>query len=148
MGQRKGTGRKVKGGGKDRTNKDHRRVSQRGIVKARWDDIVTAELQEGTMIQGRPQAQVMKEKTALDPDKPGLGQWYCASCTKYFITLVALKDHQKTKKCKRRLKTLLTTTPYSHAEANAGAGRGATDHGIGREAGGGDAQMGDAAIAT
>ena len=41
MGKR-GTGRKVSGGGKARQNKDHRRVSQRGIVKGRWDDIVAA----------------------------------------------------------------------------------------------------------
>ena len=129
MAKRKGTGRKVKGGGKSRTNKDHRRDSQRGIVKGRWDDIVAHELRPDATIQGRPQPEVIREKTALDPDKPGLGQFYCVSCCRYLITQRAYDDHCKTSKHKRRLKMLLTTTPYSHAEANAGAGRGATDHG-------------------
>lgn len=82
------------------------------------------------MIQGRPQADVVADKTLLDADKPGLGQFYCVATCRYFISQKALDDHQSSKKYKRRLKTLLTETPYSHAEANAAAGKGATDHGI------------------
>ena len=125
----RGTGRKVKGGGKARTNKDHRMDSRRGVVKGRWDDIVAHELRPDATIEGRPQPEVIREKTALDPDKPGLGQFYCVSCCRYLITQRALDDHNRTSKHKRRLKMLLTETPYSHAEANAAAGRGATDHG-------------------
>lgn len=135
MPRKKGTGRKVSGGGKTRTNKDHRRVAMRGIVKSRWDDIVASELKSDSVIQGRPQAEVVKDKTALDPDKPGLGQFYCISCCKYFINQRAFDDHNATSKHKRRLKMLLTETPYSHAEASAGAGRGATDHGVCRPVG-------------
>ena len=126
----RGTGRKVKGGGKSRTNFDHRKASRRGIVKARWDDICAAELQTGTMIQGRPQEDVVADKTALDPDKPGLGQFYCVACATYYINQKALDDHNKSSKHKRRLKRLLTEKPYSHAEATAAAGKGATDHGM------------------
>ena len=126
----RGTGRKVKGGGKSRTNQDHLRAARRGIVKTRWDDICAAELKGGTIIQGRAQEDVVAEKTALDPDKPGLGQWYCVACARYCINQKALDDHQRTSKHKRRLKTLLTETPYSHAEATAAAGKGATDHGL------------------
>jgi bud site selection protein 20 len=126
----KAPGRKVSGGGKSRTNKDHRRISQRGIVKARWDDICAAELNPEAIIQGRPQAAVVAEKTAIDPDKPGLGQHYCVACTRYMISARALEDHYKCAKHKRRLKTLLTEKPYSHAEANAAAGRGEADHGL------------------
>ena len=127
---KKGTGRKVSGGGKSRTNKDHRMASRRGIVKGRWDDIVASQLRpEVETINGRTQAAVVKEKTDLDPDKPGLGQFYCIACARYCINQKALDDHRKCSKHKRREKMLLTETPYSHAEANAGAGRGATDHG-------------------
>ena len=35
MAKKKGTGRSVKGGGKSRTNKDHRHAYRRGIVKGR-----------------------------------------------------------------------------------------------------------------
>ena len=127
MVKKKGTGRKVKGGGKSRQNRDHRRVSQRGVVKGRWDDICSAELKTDSIIQGRPQAEVIAEKTVLDPDKPGLGQFYCVACCRYCINKKALDDHQKTTKHRRRLKMLLTETPYSHVEANAAAGRGASD---------------------
>ena len=126
----RGVGRKVKGGGKSRTNRDHRRVSQRGIVKGRWDDICAAELQPGAIIQGRPQADVVAEKTVLDPDKPGLGQYYCVACARYCISAKALEDHQRSVKHKRRLKMLLTEKPYSHAEAAAAAGKGEADHGL------------------
>ena len=60
---------------------------------------------------------VIKEKTALDPDRPGLGQFYCIACCRYCISQRALDDHERTSKHKRRLKMLLTETPYSHAEA-------------------------------
>jgi hypothetical protein len=130
MAKSRGTGRKVKGGGKARQNKDHRRVSQRGIVKGRWDDICAAELQPEAFIQGRPQTEVVADKTAIDPDKPGLGQNYCVACAKYFITAKALEDHSKQPKHRRRLKMLLTEKPYSHAEANAAAGRGGADCGL------------------
>ena len=129
MPSRKGTGRKTSGGGKSRQNKDHRIASRRGIVKGRWDDIVAQELKTDAVIGGKPQPEVIKEKMALDPDKPGLGQFYCVACCRYCISQRALDDHCKEKKHKRRLKMLLTEKPYSHAEANAGAGRGATDHG-------------------
>ena len=66
-------GRKMGGGGKRHANKDHRTL-KRTINKGRWDDICANEL--------RPERlpAVTKEKTALDPDLPGLGQYYCVCC--------------------------------------------------------------------
>ena len=126
------TGRGMKGGGKSRTSKDFRTAAARGIVKGRWDDIVAAELDPEAMIQGKPQCEVIAAKKELDPDKPGLGQFYCVACCRYCINQKALDDHQRQPKHKRRLKVLLTEKPYSHAEANGAAGRGATDHGLTR----------------
>ena len=125
-------GRGMKGGRKSTTNKNFRIASRRGVVKHRWDDIVAQELQPGAVIGGRPQEEVIKDKVRIDPDKPGLGQFYCVACCRYCISQKALDDHQSTSKHKRRLKTLLTEKPYSHAEAMAGAGKGATDHGQAR----------------
>merc|ERR1712185_600244 len=96
-------------------------ASRRGIVKGRWDDIVAAELNEDSVIQGKPQAVVVKEKMALDPDKPGLGQFYCVSCCRYCISQRALDDHQRTSKHKRRLKMLLTEKPCTRARPNPAA---------------------------
>lgn len=115
-------GRKVKGGGKNRTNKDHRHLCHT-IYKHRWDDICSEQLKPENI------GKVVAEKTELDPDKPGLGQYYCVACARYYISEVALKEHQATVKHKRRLKELTTKPAYSHREANAGAGRGAPDNG-------------------
>eukprot|EP00967_Tisochrysis_lutea_P096922 scaffold142136_cov37-Tisochrysis_lutea.AAC.2 len=148
-------GRKVRGGGKSRTNKDHRQsgLKQRAN-KGRWDDICARQLQSDVI------SKVLAEKTQLDPDLPGLGQHYCVACrcalvphlagfgcnitrasaishlfplppcSKYCISAVALEQHLKTSKHRRRLKTLTTEKIYDHKEANAAAGRGDADHGI------------------
>ena len=41
----------------------------------------------------------------MDEYKPGLGQYYCVSCARYFISEVAMKAHVKTKEHKKRVKT-------------------------------------------
>ncbi|KAL1519760.1 hypothetical protein AB1Y20_023268 [Prymnesium parvum] len=121
----RGTGRKGHGGGKSRTNKDHR-MDSKLITKHRWDDIVQKQLRPENIEAATAEA------TTLDPDKPGLGQFFCLSCSKYFINAKALAEHSATSKHRRRLKMLKTTKPYTHEEAMAGAGKGAPDHGIGR----------------
>ena len=121
---RKGSGRKMKGGGKSSTNKDHRGLGlKRRANKNRWDDICAKQLE--------PQhyETVLRDKTKLDPDLPGLGQHYCVACAKYCISADALKQHLATPKHRRRLKMLTTEKPYSHEEANASAGRGSNDGG-------------------
>ena len=118
-------GRKAHGGGKSRQNKDHRRDSCR-INKHRWDDQCAEAL-----LPDKVEAHVAA-KTELDPDKPGLGQFYCVACSRYYINLTALQEHSSTAKHRRRLKMLKTEKPYSHAEAMAGAGKGTTDHGLNR----------------
>jgi len=112
----------VKGGGKSRTNKDHRSL-KRTIHKGRWDDICADELREERI------SAVLAIKTEVDPDKPGLGQFYCVACSRYCISDKALQAHNATPKHRRRLKMLRTERPYSHKEANAAAGRGDADAG-------------------
>ena len=116
-------GRKVKGGGKSRTNKDHRHL-RHTIYKHRWDDICADQLKPHNL------SRVVAEKKQLDPDKLGLGQYYCVACAKYFISDKAMAEHCGTVKHKRRLKTLTTEEAYSHSEANAAAGRAAPDNGL------------------
>lgn len=45
---------------------------------------------------------VKKEKTQLDEDLPGLGQYYCISCARYFMKDNILQEHFKTKSHKRK----------------------------------------------
>jgi bud site selection protein 20 len=45
---------------------------------------------------------VMAELTKFDEDKPGLGQYYCISCARYFQTKSTLDEHFRTKSHKKR----------------------------------------------
>ena len=65
----------------------------------------------------------------IDADLPGLGQYYCLHCAKYFISETTLKEHTKTKVHRRRLKEL-KDKPYSIEEAEAAGGLAPADNGI------------------
>jgi len=64
----------------------------------------------------------------IDPDLPGLGQFYCLTCAKYFVNSDALKEHSKGKVHRRKVK-LANEKPYSQEEADAAAGMGRPDKG-------------------
>ena len=57
----------------------------------------------------------------LDELKPGLGQYYCIQCAKYFENQISLDRHTKSKIHKRRVKSL-NERPYTPLEAGAAAG--------------------------
>ncbi|KAI8613838.1 bud site selection-related protein, partial [Chytriomyces sp. MP71] len=59
--------------------------------------------------------------TELDPDLPGLGQFYCIHCAKYFISQAAMDVHLASKPHKKRVK-ILKETPYTQEEAEAAVG--------------------------
>ena len=61
------------------------------------------------------------ENQPLDEYKPGLGQYYCVTCARYFIAEQAMTVHLKTKEHKKRIKTT-KVIPYSHEEANRAGG--------------------------
>ncbi|KAH3660251.1 hypothetical protein OGAPHI_007456 [Ogataea philodendri] len=56
-----------------------------------------------------------------DETKPGLGQYFCIHCSKYFQDNKALGAHLKGKIHKRRVKDL-SKNPYTQLEADAAAG--------------------------
>lgn len=57
----------------------------------------------------------------IDEDLPGLGQFYCIPCSRYFKDQPTLTEHMKTSKHKRCLKTALEK-PYSVRESEEAAG--------------------------
>ncbi|KAF2242106.1 hypothetical protein BU26DRAFT_524734 [Trematosphaeria pertusa] len=67
-----------------------------------------------------------KDAKAIE-DLPGLGQWYCTECAKWFESEANYGAHQKGKVHKRRVKQL-RDEPYSQKEAEAAVGLG-TDNG-------------------
>ncbi|KAF2747556.1 hypothetical protein M011DRAFT_402135 [Sporormia fimetaria CBS 119925] len=54
-------------------------------------------------------------------DLPGLGQWYCKECAKWFESETNFASHQKGKVHKRRVRAL-RDEPYSQKEAELAAG--------------------------
>ncbi|CAH8582890.1 unnamed protein product [Schistosoma bovis] len=71
-------------------------------VKNRTRDIdqISSDLKEENF------AKRVIEATEPDEDKPGLGQFFCIFCDKYFIDQITLDLHKKQKPHKRRLKSL------------------------------------------
>ncbi|RPA98921.1 hypothetical protein L873DRAFT_1828352 [Choiromyces venosus 120613-1] len=59
-----------------------------------------------------------------DEDRPGLGQFHCVECAKYFESEWNMVQHRRGKNHKRRVR-LLKEEPYSQKEADAAAGIGA-----------------------
>lgn len=57
----------------------------------------------------------------LDENLPGLGQYYCVHCAKYFEDQRSLDLHIRTKVHKRRVRAL-AARPYTPLEAEAAAG--------------------------
>lgn len=48
----------------------------------------------------------------ISEDKPGLGQYYCVWCSKYYISKNALDNHQSSKEHKKRVRAL-KEEPYT-----------------------------------
>lgn len=65
--------------------------------------------------------------TKAAEDLPGLGQWYCKECAKWFESEANYGAHTKAKPHKRRLRQL-REEPYSQKEAELAAGL-TTDNG-------------------
>ncbi|KAF1973548.1 hypothetical protein BU23DRAFT_132615 [Bimuria novae-zelandiae CBS 107.79] len=65
--------------------------------------------------------------TKATEDLPGLGEFYCKECAKWFESEANFEAHYKGKVHKRRVKQL-REEPYSQKEAEAAAGLG-TDNG-------------------
>lgn len=57
----------------------------------------------------------------VDVDKPGSGQYYCRYCAKYFISDGVLKEHERTKPHKKRIR-LICEEQYTQEDAEAAAG--------------------------
>ena len=53
----------------------------------------------------------------MDEDKAGLGQFYCVTCARYFISEKAIETHRTTKEHKKRFKICTTEVPYTLEEA-------------------------------
>ena len=58
----------------------------------------------------------------IDEDLPGLGQYYCIFCSRYFINQKSLDIHYKTKEHKKRVK-VTKEKPYTIEDSKLFAGK-------------------------
>ncbi|KAL7136708.1 hypothetical protein ABFS83_10G048500 [Erythranthe nasuta] len=65
----------------------------------------------------------------VDEDLPGMGQFYCLHCDRYFANVEVRDEHFKTKKHRRRVKIMLGPAPHTQLDADLAAGMGLPDNG-------------------
>lgn len=85
--------------GRVRPNKTRRknRDTKRAVkTKARTKDL------DQIHVDLLPENAIKLKTQELDPDLPGLGQFYCIPCSRYFANEEALKDHCGRKLHKKR----------------------------------------------
>ncbi|CZT00855.1 related to BUD20 Protein involved in bud-site selection [Rhynchosporium agropyri] len=75
------------------------------------------------------QKHLLAHKNSKAPeDLPGLGEYYCVECAKWFESEHAMVTHRKGSTHKRQVKAL-KVEPYTQREAEAAIGLGAPDNG-------------------
>ena len=70
----------------------------------------------------QPQNLIKFNNLEIDEDLPGLGQFYCVFCSKYFINKNVLENHYKTKEHKKRVKRT-KEEPYTNEKSKKFAGK-------------------------
>ncbi|GER45473.1 zinc finger family protein [Striga asiatica] len=84
------------------------------------DDAVYDELQK---VEGK------SKSLPVDEDLPGMGQYYCLHCDRYFANVTVRDEHFKTKRHKKRLKLMMGPAPHTQLDAEVAAGMGMPDNG-------------------
>ncbi|XP_004510169.1 uncharacterized protein [Cicer arietinum] len=101
-----------------------RRLSHKTDRRAKFlikgDDMVYDEL-------NKPEEE--RKALPLDEDLPGMGQYYCLHCDRYFSGVAVRDDHFKTKKHRRRVKQMMGEAPHTQLDAELAAGMGMPDNG-------------------
>eukprot|EP00250_Pteridium_aquilinum_P006626 c16504_g1_i1 orf=252-620(+) len=91
--------------------------ARRAKFLAKGDDLIHKELSAGA------------KSLPLNEDLPGMGQFYCLHCDRYFASSAVRDDHFKTKRHKKRTKMLNEDAPHSQLDADIAAGMGKPDNG-------------------
>ncbi|GAY68013.1 hypothetical protein CUMW_260830 [Citrus unshiu] len=70
-----------------------------------------------------------KNPLPFDEDLPGMGQYYCLHCDRYFANVSVRDEHFKTKRHKKRVKEMMGPKPHTQLDADLAAGMGMPDNG-------------------
>eukprot|EP00475_Leptophrys_vorax_P023355 TRINITY_DN31963_c0_g1_i2.p1 TRINITY_DN31963_c0_g1~~TRINITY_DN31963_c0_g1_i2.p1 ORF type:complete len:136 (+),score=16.47 TRINITY_DN31963_c0_g1_i2:403-810(+) len=112
-------------GGKKR-HMVHKRLARHKFLK-KGDDQVFDALQQQAAAE---LAGVDVPAAELDEDLPGMGQWRCTICDRYFASKTIQEEHNKSKFHKRRAREFAKgVKPHDQEDAEVAAGMGKTDNG-------------------
>eukprot|EP00268_Persea_americana_P038611 TRINITY_DN3823_c0_g1_i1.p1 TRINITY_DN3823_c0_g1~~TRINITY_DN3823_c0_g1_i1.p1 ORF type:complete len:123 (+),score=27.01 TRINITY_DN3823_c0_g1_i1:117-485(+) len=104
-----------------------RRLSHKSARRTKFlhkgDDAVYSELQKGAAADGEA------NPLPFDEDLPGMGQFYCLHCDRYFANVSVRDQHFQTKKHKKRVKQMMGPAPHTQLDAELAAGMGMPDNG-------------------
>ncbi|CAH9103181.1 unnamed protein product [Cuscuta europaea] len=98
------------------------KTARRTKFLVKGDDAVYEELH-------KPEEQGLAKAMPVDEDLPGMGQYYCLHCDRYFANVTVRDDHFKTKKHKKRLKMMMGGAPHTQLDADLAGGMGHPDNG-------------------
>lgn len=70
-----------------------------------------------------------KKTLPFDENLPGMGQYYCIHCDRYFPNASVRDEHFKTKRHKKRVKLMMGPAPHTQLDAELAAGMGMPDNG-------------------
>ncbi|KAL6574877.1 hypothetical protein OROMI_012162 [Orobanche minor] len=65
----------------------------------------------------------------IDEDLPGMGQYYCLHCDRYFANATVRDEHFKTKRHRKRTQLMMGPAPHTQLDAELAAGMGMPDNG-------------------
>jgi bud site selection protein 20 len=94
-------------------NKEYRKARRTKRYKRDIDQIVLVDME--------PKRMEALEHQPLDETKPGMGQFYCVTCSRYMISEKAMQTHLKMKEHKKRVKVCKEPV-YTQKEADWAAG--------------------------
>lgn len=92
------------------------------------DDIIHDELGK-TAERGEREGAASAPVLALNEDLPGMGQWYCLHCDRYFASSSVRDEHYKTKLHRKRVKLMKGPKPHNQLDADLAGGMGLPDNG-------------------
>ncbi|XP_010940641.1 uncharacterized protein [Elaeis guineensis] len=98
------------------------KTARRSKFLLKGDDMVYSELlklAEGAEAKPQP----------LDEDLPGMGQFYCRHCDRYFANEDVRDEHFRSKRHKKRVKQMMGPAPHTQLDAELAAGMGMPDNG-------------------
>ncbi|XP_050226633.1 uncharacterized protein LOC126676466 [Mercurialis annua] len=96
------------------------KTARRTKFELKGDDMVYDELHKGD---------TEKKALPIDEDLPGMGQFYCLHCDRYFANVTVRDDHFKSKRHRKRAKLMMGSAPHTQLDADLAGGMGMPDNG-------------------